>query len=95
MPTSITQFDDPERDKIVLRVEGDLKLDDALLLERIALDLRKEHDKNLTLDFADLDLLDSESAPVLRRLEIQHGFEIEGLHFFLQKMVEEAESRKG
>lgn len=93
MPTSITQFDDRERNKIVLRVEGDLKLDDALLLERIALDLRDENDKNLTLDFADLDLMDSESAPVLRRLELKHGFEIEGLQFFLQKMVEEAEGR--
>lgn len=95
MPTSITQVDDPDRNKIVLRVEGDLKLDDALLLERIALDLRDEHDKNLTLDFADLDLLDSESAPILKRLEREHGFEIEGLQFFLQKMVEEAESRRG
>lgn len=93
MPTSITQFDDRERNKIVLRVEGDLKLDDALLLERIALDLRIENEKNLTLDFADLDLMDSESAPVIRRLEIEHGFEIEGLQFFLQKMVEEAEGR--
>ena len=86
MPTSITQFDDRERDKIVLRIEGDLKLDDALLLERIALDIRGEGDKNLTLDFADLDLLDSESAPILKRLERQHGFEIEGLQFFLQKI---------
>ena len=93
MPTSITQFDDRERSKIVLRIEGDLKLDDALLLERIALDLREENDKNLTLDFADLDLMDSDAATVLRRLELQHGFEIEGLQFFLQKMVEEAESR--
>ena len=91
MPTSITQFDDKERDKIILRVEGDLTLDDALLLERIALDLREENQKNLTLDFADLDLLDSESAPIVKRLEREHGFEIEGLHIFLQKMVEEAE----
>ena len=95
MPTSITQVDDPERNKIVLRIEGDLKREDALLLERIALDLRDENEHNLTLDFADLDLMDSESAPILRRLEQQHGFEIEGLQFFLQKAVEEAESRKG
>ena len=95
MPTSITQLDDSERNKIVLRIEGDLKLDDALLLERIALDLREENERNITLDFADLDLLDSESAPVLIRLERHHGFEIEGLQFFLQKMVEEAEGRAG
>ncbi len=94
MPTSITQIDDLERNKIVLRVEGDLMLDDALLLERIALGLRDENGKNLTLDFADLNLLDSESAPVVKRLEREHGFEIEGLHIFLQKMVEEVESRK-
>lgn len=94
MPTSITQLEDRERNKIVLRIEGELMLDDALLLEKIALDLRREHDSNLTLDFADLDLLDSESAPIVKRLEHEHGFEIEGLQFFLQKMVEEAESRR-
>jgi anti-anti-sigma regulatory factor len=91
MPTNITQVEDSERNKTILRVEGEMFLDDALLLEKIALGMREEIGRNLTLDLADLDLLDSESAPILRRMEREGGFEIEGLQIFLQKVVDETE----
>jgi anti-anti-sigma regulatory factor len=91
MPTNITQVEDTERDKTILRVEGEMFLEDALLLEKIALDMREAIGKNLTLDLADLDLLDSESAPVLKRMEREQHFEIEGLEFFLQKVLDETE----
>ncbi|MDH3494580.1 MAG: hypothetical protein OEM82_13575 [Acidobacteriota bacterium] len=94
MATNITQLEDPERNKTVLRVKGEMSLSDAELLEKIALDLRTGSDKNLTLDLADLDFLDSEAAPVIKRLEEHHGFEIEGLQFFVQKVVDETENRK-
>ncbi len=93
MPTTITQLEDTERNKIVLRVEGELMFDDAILLEKIALDLREQNNRNLTLDLADLDFMDSESAPVIKRLEQKHGFEVEGLQFFLQKIIDETENR--
>lgn len=88
-------MEDLERNKTVLRVKGELSASDAELLEKIALDLRAQNDKNLTLDLADLDFLDSDAAPIIRRLESEHGFEIEGLPFFLQKVVDETEKRKG
>jgi anti-anti-sigma regulatory factor len=91
MPTQITQIEDTERGKTILRVEGSMTLEDALLLEKIALDMRGEIGKNLTLDFADLNFLDSESAPILKRLEREHNFEIEGLMIFLQKIIKETE----
>jgi anti-anti-sigma regulatory factor len=91
MPTKITQVEDPERGKTILHVEGEMFREDAELLERIALDMRAEIGKNLTLDLADLDLLDSESAPILKRMERERGFEIEGLDIFLQKVVDETE----
>ncbi|MDQ3634530.1 MAG: STAS domain-containing protein [Aridibacter sp.] len=94
MPTKITQLEDAERKKSVLRIEGELLFEDAVLLEKIALDLREENEKNLTLDFADLDFMDSEAAPIIKRLEKEHGFEIEGFEFFLQKIVFETENRK-
>ena len=94
MPTNIKQIEDIERGKTILRVEGEMFLEDALLLEKIALQMREEGAKNLTLDLADLDFLDSESAPVLKRLEREHGFTIEGIEFFLQTIVNEAENKK-
>jgi anti-anti-sigma regulatory factor len=95
MPTKITEIEDKERDKTLLRVEGSLTLEDALLLEKIALGMREQRNgRNLTLDLADLDFLDSESAPVIKRLEREHGFEIEGIEYFLQTIVDEIEKRK-
>lgn len=93
MPTTIVQIEDAERGKIILRVEGEMFQDDALLLEKIALQMRDEIGKNITIDLAELDFLDSDSAPILKRLEDELDFEIEGLMIFLQKAVEENEQR--
>ena len=94
MPTNLTQIEDEERGKTILRVEGSLMLADALLLEKIALSMRSELGRNITIDLADLHFLDSESAPVIKRLEREQNFEIEGLHVFLQKVVSETEKKK-
>ena len=93
MPTNITQIEDAERGKTILRVEGEMTLQDAVLLEKISLEMREQIGRNITIDLADLDFLDSESAPVIKRLETEHNFEIEGLLLFLQKAVEENENR--
>ena len=94
MPTTITEVEDTERGKRLLRVEGSMTAADAILLEKIALDMRAENGRNLTLDLADLDFLDSESAPILKRMVREHGFEIEGIEIFVQSAVNEVENRR-
>lgn len=91
MPTQITQIEDSERGTTVLRLEGSMTLEDAKFLEKIALEIRRQTEKKITLDLSDLNFLDSESAPILKRLEREHDFEIEGLMIFLQKIVDETE----
>ncbi|MBA4124143.1 MAG: STAS domain-containing protein [Acidobacteria bacterium] len=93
MPTNIQQIEDIERGKMILRVEGEMTRIDAELLEKIALEMREETGKNLTIDLADLHFLDSDGATVLKRMTDEHGFEIEGLLMFLQRAVEENEKR--
>lgn len=93
MPTQITQVEDADRGKTLLRIEGAMELDDAVLLEKIALDMRAGLGKNITLDVADLDFLDSDSAAVLKRLEDSHGFEIEGMEIFVQTAVNDVEKQ--
>lgn len=95
MPTHITQIDDNEHQRTVLRVEGEMMLDDALLLERIASDIQTDLDTCVTIDLADLDFLDSESAAVLRRLDNSIGVRIEGMETFLQTAVNAAEKQAG
>lgn len=94
MPTKIQEIEDTERGKTILRVEGEMFHEDALLLEKIALGMREHTGKNITIDLADLHFLDSDGAPILKRLSDEHLFEIEGLLIFLQRAVEETESRQ-
>jgi anti-anti-sigma factor len=91
MPTRITQVDAPERAATTLRVEGSLHLEDAELLERICRDLRRDSAHAITLDLADLSFLDSDSAGVLARMRRELGVGLEGLHLFVQKVIELAE----
>jgi len=91
MPTNIIQTVDETTNRIFLRVEGDMFLEDALLLEKIAVGMSGDNDGELTIDLADLDFLDSESAPVLRRLASENGFKIEGMEIFLQSAIDSAE----
>ena len=93
MPTKITEIEDKERGKDILRVEGSMTLEDAVLLEKIATCMRDEKGRNLTLDLADLDFLDSDGASILKRMQSEQGFEIEGIEFFLQTVVDEIEKR--
>ena len=66
-------------------------IDDALLLEKIAVEMSADHGGEVTIDLADLDFLDSESAPVIKRLATEHGFKIEGMEIFLQSAIDSAE----
>ena len=108
MPLRITQKEDSSDQKFgevktgntdqvldcmtVLKVEGSLYVEDAELLERICRDIGTESHGLLTLDLADLNFLDSESASVLCRLRREQGVRLEGLHLFIEKVVELTEA---
>ena len=91
MATHITQH---EQDGCtILRVEGDMMHDDALVLEKLATAMVDGEDNKLLIDLADLDFLDSESAPVLRRIAELENVRIEGVEIFLQSVIDEVEKR--
>ena len=92
MQTSIKQLESEDGTGTILRVAGSLTLVDAELLERICADLREQTEGSISIDLADLNFLDSESASVLYRLKSQ-GIELEGLHYFIQKEIELAEKK--
>jgi anti-anti-sigma factor len=91
MPTRITQVDAPDEAVTRLRVEGSLYQADAELLERVCRDMQRESGRPITLDLADLSFLDSDSAAVLSRLRRERGVRLEGLHLFVQRVIELAE----
>ena len=91
MATQITQIDLPDRRRTILRVEGEMLLDDAVLLEKLATGITGESGNKIVIDLADLDFLDSEAASILKRLKDSNGCEIEGVEIFLQSAVDMAE----
>lgn len=91
MPTHIKQHSDPESGRTVFRVDGEMLIDDALLLERLIAESLNESGKTVEIDLADLDFLDSEAASVLRRIADNDRVTITGVEFFLQSAIDSAE----
>ncbi len=91
MATQINQIDDAVNGRTILRVSGELQHDDAVLLERIAVSIYEETGTSVVIDLADIDLLDSEAAPILKRLSDTEGYAIEGVEIFLQSTIDQAE----
>lgn len=91
MPTHITQIDGENNLRTRLLVKGEMFGDDALNIERIARLVAADGDREIILDLADLDFLDSDSAPILKRLEREGLFRIEGIEIFLQHAINDAE----
>lgn len=91
MPTRITQSKSGDGLATILRVEGELFQDDAELLERIALELKGSDGDGVIVDLADVDLLDSDSAPILKRMSDVHGFHLDGIDALLQSSIDTAE----
>lgn len=91
MPTQITQIEDPETNRTILRVSGSLTEADAELIERICADLNQQTDRSITIDVAELDFLDSDSASVLLRMKQRYQVELEGVHLLVQSAIDEAE----
>jgi len=90
MPTQITQLNGPAGETI-LRVEGDMMLDDAILLERIVKNSEQTSGTYTLIDLADLDYMDSDAASILRRLRDEYDVEFEGMEIFLQTVVNDVE----
>lgn len=77
--------------RALIRVEGSLGLTDAKLLEQVCVDLKTQTGASVTVDLADISFLDGESASVLARLRREQGVNLEGVHFFIQQVIEIAE----
>lgn len=91
MATQIEQIDDAAGHRTVLRVSGELLYNDAVLIERIATAAHQENGKRVAIDLADIDFLDSEAAPILKRLSENDNYSIEGIEIFLQSTIDQAE----
>ncbi|HEY2865995.1 MAG TPA: STAS domain-containing protein [Pyrinomonadaceae bacterium] len=91
MPTQITQIDDPDRGMTILRVEGQIVRDDAVLLARLARGLNDASYDHVAIDVADADFIDSEAASILKDLQTSYCIELTGIETLLQNAINEVE----
>ena len=91
MTTRITQVEGETDGRAVLRVEGSLGAAEVGVLERVCADVREQSGREVVLDLAGLSFLDSESASVLARLRREQNVALDGLHFFIQQVIDLAE----
>ena len=77
--------------RALLRVEGTLGRAEAELLEQVCADLKAQTGAGVTVDLTDISFLDSESASVLARLRREQKVDLEGVHFYIQQVIEIAE----
>jgi anti-anti-sigma regulatory factor len=85
-PESVTR--DAGTVATVFKVEGTLYLRDAELLEKICRDVGNQTKRPVTLELDGLSYLDSDSAAVLCRMKREQNVKLEGLHLFIEKLVE-------
>ena len=86
LPENVTR--DPGTVPTVFKVEGTLYLRNAELLEKICRDVSNQTKRPVTLELAGLSYLDSDSAAVLCRMKRELNVSLEGLHLFIEKVVE-------
>jgi len=86
-PESVTR-DTGRPVRTVFKVEGTLHLQDAELLEKICRDVGNQTKRPVTLELDGLSYLDSDSAAVLCRMKREQNVSLEGLHLFIEKLVE-------
>ena len=91
MTTRITRMDDQIGDRTTLKVEGSLFAADAEVLERTYESLPAGDRRRIAIDLTNISFLDTESASVLCRLR-RLGVELVGLHLFVQRIIELADS---
>src|SRR5882762_9885202 len=92
-PESVTR--DPGTRPTVFKVEGTLHLKDAELLEKVCRDVANQTKRPVTLELDGLSYLDSDSAAVLCRMKREQNVSLEGLHLFIEKVVELTEESEG
>jgi len=87
MPIHIEKFE--TEGLITLKVTGEMHMADAHVLEQVV----SEAPAAVLIDLADLHLLDSDAAAVLRRLSGSEGISLAGTERFLQQAIDTAERR--
>ena len=95
MAYRITQFEDVESGKLVLRLEGSFNSEGGQKVEQIYNDAQKRFGKNITIDLSEVTFLDESSSAMLCRLKNHQGLSLVGCYLFIKEVIDQSEKRSG
>ena len=93
MAYRITQSEDEQSGKLVLRLEGSFNSEGGQKVEQICDEAEKRFEKNIIIDVSGITFLDESSSAILCRLKNQKGISLVGCHLFTKKCIDESESK--
>jgi anti-anti-sigma regulatory factor len=85
-------MEDEKTRRMILKLEGALTAADARLLEEICADLKEDFDYGITIDFAGVNFVGRQSAAILCRLKETPDLTMEGMHLFVQQIMDSTEA---
>ena len=87
MTTRITQFENEKTRQTILKLEGTLLLPDAQVLEAACQDLC-QNGTRVTVNLSGVGFVTDSAAEILCRLRKTCGVVLEGMHLFVQQVIE-------
>ena len=95
MTTRITRVEDENKNRMVIKLEGTLTAADARLLEEICTDVKEELGFGITIDLAGVNFVGRRSAEILARLKNTPDLSFEGMHLFVEQVMESLDPNTG
>jgi anti-anti-sigma regulatory factor len=83
-----------EEEEMVLKLEGTMTVADAKMLEEICEDLRENPGLPIKIDMSAVNFLGNRSAQVLCRLRAMPDVIMQGMHLFVQQIMDSTEATK-
>ena len=88
MAVRISQTDEPEANRTILRVQGSLRREGAQWLEQQCTGWLSGAGRRLVIDLTEVTFLDEAGAVVLRRLQQHPSVSLVGCQLFTRQMIE-------
>jgi len=95
MTTRITRVEEENKNRMVLKLEGTLTAADAKLLEEICTDVKEELGFGITIDLTGVNFVGRRSAEILARLKRTPDLTFEGMHLFVEQIMESLDANNG
>jgi anti-anti-sigma regulatory factor len=92
MKYRITQIEDEEAEKLILRLEGSFHQEGGERVEQLCQEAENKYGNNILIDVHGITYLDEQCSMIFCRLKNQRGITMVGCHLFNKKVMDQSEA---